>query len=322
MEHCINQPTLAQSGLEHITPAPTGLVQPRLLQWLHPEHAPVHQVVREPAAMQGASAGLHPRIVVPRSAAWVEVNGHPGVVASPCSALFLGADDRIDRLPIADEVFVADSLRVPAPLMEAFQRAQSVSQTQPRTQAFAYPWARLGTEQFLALQLCLRKPAAEQASGLHAWMVWVLKHAAHEWRRRPLERGTRAGGHGHSRFALAQSMAAHIEAHWREGSSLQELSERFELSPFHLLRVFRRAMTLTPHQYLLQLRLRRSMHLIENSRQRIIDLALDMGFCSHGHYATAFKAAFGMTPLEFARYRQDQQPVTDGRDAQAGALRR
>lgn len=293
---------------------------PTLLRPLPQAFAPEHRVTREPTDVRAASAGFYPQIVVPRSSAWVTVNGHASVVASPCSVLLLGAEDQLDRRGIDEEVFIADSLRVPEPMMQAFLHAQALASGQPPRRGFAFPWARLSAEQYLSLHLSLRRQGHERTAALHSWMHWVLRHAAQEWRRRPVARheASRTAqpasgqGQGHSRFALAQAMAAYIEARWRSGCSLQAMAEHFDLSPFHLLRVFRRSLAVTPHQYLLQLRLRRSLPLIENPRLRIIDIALGMGFCSHGHYSTAFKSAFGITPQDYLRERMpSSEPATE-----------
>ncbi len=99
----------------------------------------------------------------------------------------------------------------------------------------------------------------------------------------------------------AEQAAILIETHWQQGISLAQLAGHCQLSPGHLLRSFRRCLGLAPHQYLLQLRLRRSIDLLACDALRIVDIALSLGFASHGHFAGAFRRAFGISPLDCRR---------------------
>lgn len=265
-----------------------------------------HQLIRESVGASAAAAGFSFRIVVPRSSAWVRVHGFAPLVAGPCQALFLGPDDRIDRSALADDLFLADAIQVPRQLVSELHRQGDARGTAMPGERFPMPWARLTPDQYLGLRIALRQDdPAQRESALSAWALWVLRSASADWRKRPVPTQSSAHAAGErGRFALAQAVAAHIETHWQRNVSLDELAETFQLSPFHLLRAFRRAMALTPHQYLLQLRLRRSLDLIEAGRTRIVDAALTLGFCSHGHFSTAFRNVFGMTPIDFSGYRR------------------
>ena len=57
---------------------------------------------------------------------------------------------------------------------------------------------------------------------------------------------------------------------------------------------------LTPHQYALQLRLRRSLLALERGPARLATLAQAAGFSSHGHFSNAFRATWGLTPRQYA----------------------
>lgn len=172
----------------------------------------------------------------------------------------------------------------------------------PGESRFRVPLAQLSAEAFLRWRLLgwSARPGHHGESAALALCRSVLLAVACDARRRPLP----AAGptvSGRSRFELAQQAAELIERHWQTGMSLESLAERFSLSPFHLLRSFRRTLGLTPHQYLLQLRLRRSFDLLESGALRIIDVALACGFSSHGHFSTTFRRAFGLSPLAYQR---------------------
>ena len=262
-----------------------------------------HTLLRESTALTAGCAGSGFHIVVPRSAARVRVHGFAPVIASPCSVLFLGPDDRIDRECLGDDRFIADVVTVPREAVVALRGFSAAGAA--GGERFPLPWARLPAEPYLALRLLLRRNAEDQrAAALAAWSRWLLRHAVNDWKRRPVPAQSGIPAGERTRFSLAQDAAAHIEAHWQRSVSLGELSECFGRSSFHLLRAFRSVLGEPPHQYLLQLRLRRSLDTIEGGRQRIVDAASALGFCSHGHFSTAFRKVFGMSPVEFGGYRR------------------
>lgn len=83
--------------------------------------------------------------------------------------------------------------------------------------------------------------------------------------------------------------------------SLHRLAVEAGLSAYHFLRVFERVTGLTPHQYLLRMRLRQAaMRLIEEPT-KILDIAFDCGFGDVSNFNRAFRAEFGASPR---RYRQ------------------
>lgn len=81
---------------------------------------------------------------------------------------------------------------------------------------------------------------------------------------------------------------------------LAELATELDCSVFHLCRVFRDIEGTTIHAYQSQLRLRIALErLVWNECQEITPLALDLGYCSHSHFTSAFRRAFGLTPSAF-----------------------
>jgi AraC family transcriptional regulator len=81
---------------------------------------------------------------------------------------------------------------------------------------------------------------------------------------------------------------------------LAELATALDCSVFHLCRVFRDIEGTTIHAYQSQLRLRTALErLVWTECQEITPLALDLGYCSHSHFTSAFRRAFGLTPSAF-----------------------
>jgi AraC family transcriptional regulator len=92
-----------------------------------------------------------------------------------------------------------------------------------------------------------------------------------------------------------------IEANLDTDLSLESLAEESGYSRAHFLRMFRAATGLTPHQYVLDLRLKRAQDCLRQKGSSIIDVAVACGFSSQSHMTSVFRQRLEMTPGEFRR---------------------
>jgi AraC-like DNA-binding protein len=83
--------------------------------------------------------------------------------------------------------------------------------------------------------------------------------------------------------------------------SLFELARQACVSPFHFSRIFQQGTGLTPHRYVLQVRLAHSRMLLEETGLPVTDVAFQSGFCNPDYFATAFKRYFGVSPGQYRR---------------------
>lgn len=226
-------------------------------------------------------------LVAPRGSVRVAVAGFAPVIANPAGVLLLDTGDELEGWEGA-----GDLLHVDPGLLAACARLAGL----PAARPFLQPWLRLRTDQFLRLRLLLQ--STPDAAAFAAWLQPLLRGAPGEWRKRPVPRADAFDDRG--RFDLAQAMSSFLDQHGQRNVGLAELEDVFGLSSFHLLRVFRRQTGLTPHQYALQLRLRRSLIDLEGQPPRLGVLATQAGFSSHAHFSSAFRAAWGLSPREYA----------------------
>lgn len=82
--------------------------------------------------------------------------------------------------------------------------------------------------------------------------------------------------------------------------SLNELSSRFNCTPFHIIRFFKKETGMTPYAYLLRLRLEKARELICKG-YTLVDTALEIGFADQSHLTRHFKSIYGIAPGEFKR---------------------
>ena len=86
--------------------------------------------------------------------------------------------------------------------------------------------------------------------------------------------------------------------------SLAELADLVRLSPKHFGRTFKQPTGLTPHQWLMQQRLRRARTmLVSPSSPSLAEVALACGFADQSHFSAAFRKGVGVTPGAYRRQR-------------------
>lgn len=86
-----------------------------------------------------------------------------------------------------------------------------------------------------------------------------------------------------------------------ENISAAEIATELEISPYRLMRMFKREVGTTMHQFVLQERVALVRHRLANSNDPLIDIAFDAGFASQQHMTAAFKSAMGVPPGEYRR---------------------
>jgi AraC family transcriptional regulator len=92
-----------------------------------------------------------------------------------------------------------------------------------------------------------------------------------------------------------------IEANLSSNITLESLSLESGYSQSHFLRMFRASVGLTPHQYLLERRIRRAQELLRDGNNSLIDIAARCGFASQTHMTGIFRKKLGATPGEYRR---------------------
>ncbi|HEU5171565.1 MAG TPA: AraC family transcriptional regulator [Gemmatimonadales bacterium] len=91
----------------------------------------------------------------------------------------------------------------------------------------------------------------------------------------------------------------YLDEHLGEPVTLLDLAAAVGLSPFYFLRTFKRATGLPPHAYQNQLRLARARRLLSLGEPPA-RVAAGLGFVDQSHLTRRFKAAFGVTPGQYA----------------------
>jgi AraC-like DNA-binding protein len=115
----------------------------------------------------------------------------------------------------------------------------------------------------------------------------------------------------------AVEAALWIEAHSSEPVDLEAAARQAGLSAFHFLRVFSRALGVTPHQYLVHSRLRRAATLLCEKDIPVTEVALEVGFGDLSNFVRTFRRAAGVSPRAFRRAAKGERKIFQERLAAA-----
>jgi AraC-like DNA-binding protein len=105
---------------------------------------------------------------------------------------------------------------------------------------------------------------------------------------------------GLSSFDLKRAVGM-IEALSGGRPTLADLAKEIGVSRFHFWRAFKQSTGMTPHAFIAQRRLEHSADMLRSTNLSATEIAMECGFGSSSHFATAFKRAFGAAPTEFRR---------------------
>lgn len=93
-----------------------------------------------------------------------------------------------------------------------------------------------------------------------------------------------------------------MEAHLADKIALEDLAALTGLDRFRFLKQFKSAVGMTPHAWLLRLRLETALKMIHlRAGISMTEVAHTVGFFDQSHFTHAFRSAYGTTPTGFQR---------------------
>lgn len=106
-------------------------------------------------------------------------------------------------------------------------------------------------------------------------------------------------GPQHPHFARLNGVLEYIRDHLVDDLSLASLAAQAHLSVPHFRRLFRAAMGMTVHQFVLKTRIEQARKLLSSTHMPLSRIADECGFSSPSHLTTSFRAMHAATPTEF-----------------------
>lgn len=92
-----------------------------------------------------------------------------------------------------------------------------------------------------------------------------------------------------------------IQAYYDSNILLDDICHSIHITPYHFIRIFKEKTGLTPHAYLLNVRIENAKKMLEKRECNITEAAYLCGFSAVSHFSTAFKRQVGIAPSEYKK---------------------
>lgn len=79
---------------------------------------------------------------------------------------------------------------------------------------------------------------------------------------------------------------------------IEDMAQSIGVSPYHMIRQFKTACGLTPHQFQIQCRVRKAQKLLEEGKS-VTEVAYATGFCDQSHFDRCFHKIVKLTPSAY-----------------------
>jgi AraC-like DNA-binding protein len=96
-----------------------------------------------------------------------------------------------------------------------------------------------------------------------------------------------------------QRVKEYCDVHLAEKITLEQLAALCNLERFHFLKLFKQTVGMTPHAWVVRLRLERACSLLSHTDRCLTQVAQEVGFNDQSHFNRAFRQAFGVSPSKY-----------------------
>ncbi len=108
------------------------------------------------------------------------------------------------------------------------------------------------------------------------------------------------------RINRIRDILIYIDQHYDSPLREDELANRFYVSKYYFSRFFKQYTGKTFTAYLKQLRLDKARQKLLSTDDSVLDICLQCGFTDLSRFTSAFKQAYGLTPLQYRKKNRDE----------------
>ncbi len=91
----------------------------------------------------------------------------------------------------------------------------------------------------------------------------------------------------------------YLHSYYNASISLDDLCMELNLSRYHFIRIFKAQTGVTPHAYLINLRLQHALEYLSGKDFSLEQISNLCGFVNQGHFSQCFKKKYGITPTQY-----------------------
>jgi len=144
----------------------------------------------------------------------------------------------------------------------------------------------------------------EKASGFELYIKLLLVELLLFAKRCTEKYTTDVSEHISPQHRKISEIVRYINIHFQESLSLDHLSKYFFMSPYYISRAFKEVTGFSFVEYLNTTRIREAQRLLQESKQKIIDIAAAVGIENVSHFGRTFKQLTGMSPLQYRKMKR------------------
>lgn len=93
----------------------------------------------------------------------------------------------------------------------------------------------------------------------------------------------------------------YMQVYYSANISIEDICKEINLSPFHFIRIFKQKTGISPHQYLLKVRIEKAQELLCKRQHSVAEAAMLCGFVNPSHFSSKFKEITGHSPSSYKK---------------------
>lgn len=128
--------------------------------------------------------------------------------------------------------------------------------------------------------------------------VWLSRSLRLQWESNLANKGDKMQ-------AILESAKLFIEENYNTDITLSDISGYVYISTSHFSRAFKKEYKTSPIQYLLSYRIEKAKTLLEETNQKVGDIAFSVGFSAQQRFNDIFKKHLGLSPGEYRQQYRD-----------------
>jgi len=98
---------------------------------------------------------------------------------------------------------------------------------------------------------------------------------------------------------IVQQVRFYLREYIENATNIKDIAIKNSISYSHLRKIFKEYTGLSPHQYLLDLKINKAKELLRVTNKSIKEISYDLGFESTQYFSRLFKCKAGISPTEF-----------------------
>lgn len=138
-------------------------------------------------------------------------------------------------------------------------------------------------------------------TGYHAYLQTAMTQLLLIINRHSNQADNPDSGYINASHKTISQITGYINNNYSDDINLQDLSEKFYISPYYFSRTFKKVSGLSFIEYLNNVRIKEAQKLLLNTNMSIMEVCEAVGYKSNTHFGRVFKKITGMSPLAYKK---------------------